>query len=137
MSTNRSMPDASVIPELVYPDVGQAIDWLCRAYGFTMRLRIGNHRAQLNIGSGAIVVTQRADVVPDSTEQPFGVMVRVEDVDHHYRNAIRHGADILQEPADYPYGERQYVTRDPGGYRWTFSHTIADVDPETWGGALS
>lgn len=136
MPTNRSMPSASVIPELAYPDVGEAIDWLCRAYGFTLRLRIGNHRAQLNAGNGAIVVTKRPDGVSDSVEQPFGVMIRVDDVDHHYQNALRHGADILQALADYPYGERQYVTRDICGYRWTFSQTIADVDPETWGGTL-
>ena len=137
MLSNRSMPTASVIPELAYPDVSKAIDWLCRAYGFTLRLRIGNHRAQLNIGNGAIVVTKRPDGLPNSADQPFAVMVRVEDVDHHYRNALQYGAEVLQAPTDYPYGERQYVTRDLCGYRWTFSQTIADVDPEAWGGSLS
>jgi uncharacterized glyoxalase superfamily protein PhnB len=41
----------------------------------------------------------------------------------------------VQAPADYPYGERQYTVEDPGGNRWTFSETIADVAPEEWGGA--
>jgi len=55
-----------------------------------VRLRIADHRVQLNVGGGA----------------------------------------------DYPYGERQYTVEDPGGHRWTFSQTIADVAPEKWGGAL-
>jgi uncharacterized glyoxalase superfamily protein PhnB len=40
MLVNRSMPRCTVIPELAYPDVGEAIDWLCNAFGFTLRLRI-------------------------------------------------------------------------------------------------
>lgn len=130
------MPNTCVIPELAYPDVDEAIDWLCRVYGFTLRLRIGNHRAQLNVGNGAIVVTERRDGSSNSADLSFAVMIRLEDVDRHYQHALRHGADILQEPADYPYGERQYVTRDLCGYRWTFSQTVADVDPASWGGSL-
>ena len=33
------------------------------------------------------------------------------------------------EPTDFPYGERQYEAEDPAGHRWTFSETLADVDP--------
>ena len=41
-----------VIPELAYRDVGEAVAWLCTAFGFRERLRIGDHRAQLTIGDG-------------------------------------------------------------------------------------
>ena len=40
-----------MIPELAYPDVRAAVDWLVRAFGFVERLRIGNHRAQLTFGN--------------------------------------------------------------------------------------
>jgi uncharacterized glyoxalase superfamily protein PhnB len=63
MLTNRSMPECTVIPVLSYPDVSQAIDWLCQAFGFTLRLRIGDHRAQLAIGSGAIVITKERTAI--------------------------------------------------------------------------
>jgi uncharacterized glyoxalase superfamily protein PhnB len=43
---------------------------------------------------------------------------------------------ILSPPADYPYGERQYSVEDLGGRRWTFSQSIADSDPASWGGEL-
>ena len=61
-------------------------------------------------------------------------MVRVEHVDRHCEHAIQHGARVLQPPADYPYGERQYSVEDFAGRRWKFSQSIADVDPTTWGG---
>ena len=57
MRPNRSMPDCTVIPELAYPDVGAAAAWLCRAYGFQVRLRIEDeHRIQLAVGDGAVVL---------------------------------------------------------------------------------
>ena len=132
MRVNRSMPRCSVIPELAYPDVGKAIEWLCRAYGFGLRLRIGDHRAQLNIGEGAVVLTQLSE--GDFVGRAHSVMVRVEDVDRHHERAARNGAAIRQAPADYPYGERQYVSQDLAGHVWTFSQSIADVAPEEWGG---
>ena len=58
MLQNQSMPASTVIPELAYPDIGEAVAWLSYAFGFTVRLRIGNHRAQLNVGDGAIVITE-------------------------------------------------------------------------------
>ena len=61
-------------------------------------------------------------------------MVRVADVDAHHRRSLAHGASIRMPPTDFPYGERQYSVEDPGGHRWTFSQSIADVDPRTWGG---
>lgn len=128
---NRSMPPSVIIPELPYPDVREAVDWLCRTFGFKERLRIGNHRAQLSCGEGSLVVTQR-----DEAGASFSVMVRVTDIDSHHEDAKKAGAQIINPPADYPYGERQYTVKDPGGHLWTFSQTISDVDPKTWGGIL-
>ena len=57
MLSNRSVPQCTMIPELSYPGVEAAADWLCGAFGFKVRLRIGNHRVQLKIGDGALTVT--------------------------------------------------------------------------------
>jgi uncharacterized glyoxalase superfamily protein PhnB len=40
------------------------------------------------------------------------------------------------EPTDFEYGERQYSVADPWGHQWTFSETLEDVDPASWGGIL-
>ncbi len=146
MLANRSMPQCTVIPELAYPDVEEAIKWLCDAFGFTLRIGIGDHRAQLNVGDGAVVLTERrrgegddsAGAVrsraPYQEELAHSVMVRVDDVDRHYERARQCGARIARPPADHPYGERQYTAEDLVGHRWTFSQSIADVAPEEWGG---
>jgi uncharacterized glyoxalase superfamily protein PhnB len=131
---NRSIPDASVIPEIAYPDVVAAADWIATAFGFRKRLQIGNHRYQLAYDGGALIVVQLPPgAPPDSATR--SVLVLVEDVDAHYERAIAEGAEIVHEPEDQPYGERQYSARDPWGYRWTFSQSIADVDPADWGGS--
>jgi len=132
---NRSMPASAVIPVLAYPDVEAAGRWLCEAFGFELRLAIGNHRVQLGFGGGAVVVTtlKSGEFVP-TKDEAFSVMVRVEDVDAHHRHAMLHGAMALSAPTSYPYGERQYSCRDLVGHTWTFSQTIADVAPEEWGG---
>jgi uncharacterized glyoxalase superfamily protein PhnB len=137
--SNRSMPDSVVIPVLAYPDVRQAVDWLGNAFGFVERLRIGDHRAQLSFGDGSVIVTGQQPVQGDPATGDSGyhsIMVRVADVDSHYQRVEQFGAQIVNPPADYPYGERQYTVKDPGGHYWTFSQTIADVDPESWGGQL-
>jgi uncharacterized glyoxalase superfamily protein PhnB len=125
---NRSVPSATVIPVLAYPDVVEASDWLCDAFGFEVRLRIGAHRAQLVAGDGAVIVTEL-----DERSGPSRVHMRVDDASAHHERAARAGARILNPPTDYPYGERQYSAQDPGGHNWTFSQSIADVDPTSWG----
>lgn len=130
MLSNRSMLRSTVLPELAYPDIGEAIRRLCEAFGFTLRIRMGDHRAQLNVGDGAVILIEMDREV--STK--VGVMVRVEDVNAHYEQARRNGVRILREPADYPYGERQYNAEDFAGHHWSFSQSIADVDPCEWGG---
>jgi hypothetical protein len=58
MTTNRSMPPGPVIPELPYADVPAAARWLCNAFGFRERLRIGSPRIQMHVGDGSIVVVE-------------------------------------------------------------------------------
>ncbi len=134
MLTNRSIPDATVIPVLAYRDVNAAASWLCEAFGFTVRLRIGSHRVQLNVGDGAVILRE---LRPNELNAPLGlghsITIRVEDADAHCRRAADHGAQITQKPATQPYGERQYAVEDLAGYSWTFSQSVKDVHPEEWG----
>ncbi len=131
MSTNRSMPSCAVIPVLPYPDVAEAVAWLGRAFGFVERLRIGDHRAQLTCGDGCLVVAATPGAAAGHS-----IMVRVPDADAHCRQARAAGAQIVSPPTDYPYGERQYTAADFAGHLWTFSQTVADVDPASWGGTV-
>jgi uncharacterized glyoxalase superfamily protein PhnB len=137
LKPNRSIPRATVIPVLIYPDVREAVDWLTSAFGFSERIRIGeNHRAQLSFGDGALIVgdVRHERRPPRPGEVTHAVMVRVPDAHAHCKHAREHGARIVAEPNDFEYGERQYTAEDPAGHQWTFSETLADVAPEEWGG---
>ena len=149
MIENRTMPAATVMPVLVYEDVAAACEWLCRVFGFRERWRAGNHRAQLEIDGGAVVLGEaRTGAAGEPHEgRTFAsesqgsishmVMVRVADIGSHFEQARDCGAEILQSPRDFPYGERQYSAVDLGGHHWTFTQSIADVAPEDWGGVSS
>ena len=138
MLTNRSIPAATVIPVLVYPDVRAAVAWLSEAFGFVERIQIGeDHRSQMRIGAdGAVIV---ADVSGDRQAPVPGaethlLKVRVEDVAAQFERARAHGARVIHEPADQPYGERECTVEDLAGHRWQFTQTVRDVAPEEWGG---
>ena len=125
---------------LIYPDVRAAVSWLTQAFGFVERLQIGeDHRSQMNVGEGGAVIIGdvRSDrVAPRPGEFTHAVLVRIGDAAAHCQRAQAEGAKILEEPTDHVYGERQYTAEDPWGHRWTFSQTLADVDPVDWGGIL-
>ena len=134
MRLNRSMPPGQMIPELTYPDISAAAQWLSYAFGFSERLRIANHRIQLTFGSGAVILVN--GTVQPSDCSSHSIMVRVDDVDRHFTHAQKAGVKVMGAPTTYPYGERQYAAQDLVGHRWVFSQTVADVDPNEWGGVL-
>jgi uncharacterized glyoxalase superfamily protein PhnB len=133
MRANRSIPSATVIPVLAYADLGAAVTWLCDTFGFTERLRIPGHRVQLHVPNGGAMVAIQGDesVRPGSAHS---IMVRVESVDAHHARAAQAGATIVRPPQSHAYGERQYTVRDVGGHTWTFTESVDDVTPESWGG---
>ena len=130
MRYNRSVPPCPVIPFLCYPDPSAAANWLENAFGFTVRLRIANHRIQMRAGDGCITLRE-GDIVPN---QSCNVQVRIDDALAHCERARQAGAKILTEPVDHVYGERQYNAEDFYGHKWDFTETLRDVEPETWGG---
>jgi len=134
---NRSVPPPRVIPVLVYPDVRAAVAWLEAALGARERVRIGEgHRAQLSLNGAAVIVAEPGNtrVAPSGGVTTHMVMLRVDDADAVCERARKHGARVLMEPTDFPYGERQCELEDPFGQRWSVTQTIADVAPEEWGG---
>ncbi len=137
MKRSRSVPNATVVPVLVYPDVREAVRFLTQAFGFVERVQIGeDHRSQLSHGDGALIIGDaRGDRRPPRPgEETHSVLVRVDDARAHCEQARAGGAKITMEPRDFEYGERQYNAEDPWGHQWTFSETLRDTAPEEWGG---
>ena len=57
---NRSAPAATIVPILIYDDVGKSLAWLCCAFGFVERLRVPGPdgvimHAQLAVREGALM----------------------------------------------------------------------------------
>lgn len=137
MKNNRSVPPATVVPVLVYPDVRAAVAFLSTAFGFVERTRIGeSHRAQLAVGDdGAVIIAEIGGEL--SPPRPGGVThvvrVRVADVDAVFARACDHGAVVLEAPVDREYGERDCTLEDLAGHRWQLAEAKADVAPEDFG----
>ena len=139
MLISRTTGSSSVVPELVYPDVEEAVAWLRDTFGLVELWRAGGHRARMAFGNGVIILAdadpEYGRTAPEGGEtRSHAVMVKVGNVDAHHEHALQRGARILSPPTDYSYGERQYSVVDLAGHHWTFTQTIADLAPEDWGG---
>lgn len=50
----------------------------------------------------------------------------VDDVDLIFEQAVKHGAEVVFEPADMDYGDRQGGVIDPAGNYWWISKRLVD-----------
>jgi uncharacterized glyoxalase superfamily protein PhnB len=129
---------------LYYEDSKAAIDWLCRAFGFRVRLVVEGEdgrveHSELMYGEGLIMVGH-----PKPEKFPYmktpkmvggantqNMMVYVDDVEAHYARAKAAGAVIERELETVDYGEeywsdRGYGCRDIGGHHWWFYQRLRD-----------
>jgi len=129
-----------------YQDAAAAIDWLCDAFGFEVRLKVEGdggriEHSELTYGEGLIMVGQES---PESerlwkrsmrSPKSLGgactqsIMFFVDDADAHCAQARARGAHIVEEPATHDYGEaywtdRSYGARDPEGHLWWITQRL-------------
>lgn len=130
----------NVIPFLSYEDVGAAMDWLCRAFGFEERERLTDDHGVIGHGTLAIEggLVYCATPTPDYQspkhhaesceaarkwlQVPWvidGVLVQVDDLDAHFARAKEAGAAMLTGIEDGG-GGRLYRVADIEGHRWMF-----------------
>jgi uncharacterized glyoxalase superfamily protein PhnB len=125
---------------LYYDDPKTAIDWLCRAFGFELQLKVEGEggsieQSELTFGGGLLMVSGAKPRFPNQkTPRAAGgntqnLMVYVDDIDAHCERARAAGANITHPPETYDYGEkywtdRSYEAEDPGGHRWWFAQRL-------------
>lgn len=127
-----------ITPYLHYEDVGAALGWLARAFGFRERMRlIGPNgaiaHAEMERDDGVIMMGNPGPQYrnPKRLGQVTQTLyVYVDDVDKHFAHASQAGARITEEPADQFYGDRRYAAEDPEGHVWYFAQHVRDVAPE-------
>ena len=129
-----------------YRDAAAAIDWLCKAFSFEVRLRIEGEggrieHSELTYGEGLIMVSQEggdrawhahmrspASVGGANTQC---LMFFVDDADAHCAHARRNGARVVEDPATHDYGEdywtdRSYGALDCEGHLWWFTQRLRE-----------
>jgi len=136
---------------LYYDDAAKAIDWLCDAFGFQIRIKVEGEggrieHSELEFGEGLIMVgtaSDKADKFPfmRSPAQVGGgntqnLFVYVDDVEAHCARARVHGATIVFEPKITDYGEdhwsdRTYECVDLGGHHWWFAQRLRNPKTPT------
>jgi len=122
----------AITPYLLYEDGEAAIEFLTRAFGFAEVERAvgsaGGLHAELELPphGGRICLGQPPGGFrnPGTVGATAHVIALVDDVDAHCERARAAGADITAEPADLPFGVRQYGCSDPQGHEWYFAQPI-------------
>lgn len=125
---------------LYYVEAAKAIDFICDAFGFEVRIRVEGENgriehSELVYGEGLVMV---GDVAGREDRYPYrrcpsqvggintqSIMVYVDDVEAHHTRAVAAGAKVCSELATVDYGEdywsdRGYECEDPGGHHWWF-----------------
>ncbi len=120
-----------VIPLLVYRDIQAAHDFLVDAFGFSPgSVEFGPEgdavHGEVRVGKTTIWLHRATEVYDLDSPQEVdmagsGIVVHVSDVDAHFDRALAAGAKIAYEPADQPYGQREYEAQDLEGHRWWFA----------------
>src|ERR1700733_3531739 len=141
MIRNRSVPADLVLPHVFYEDLGAAIEWLSRAFGFVEEFRYGEpvSGAQVHLGNAWIMLSTSREGRRSPAELGFATQsltIFLEQVEDHYARAKNEGARILEEPHETEYGEFQYAAEDLEGHRWLFSRHARDLSPDTWGATI-
>jgi uncharacterized glyoxalase superfamily protein PhnB len=129
---------------LYYQSASRAIDWLCNAFGFEVRLKVEGEggrieHSELEYGEGVIMVAEETSTkhgesyrrAPGSIggANTQNMFVYVDDVEAHCARARAAGAAIDVEPKTSDYGEdywtdRSYGCRDLEGHHWWFAERL-------------
>jgi uncharacterized glyoxalase superfamily protein PhnB len=119
--------ESDLIPLLACADIAAEHDFLVDVLGFISagiertpdgrvihaEVRLDRRRVWLHR------VDERANLRPPGRGLVGGgVVVHVPDVDERFARIRDAGAEILSEPADQDYGQREFGVRDPEGHIW-------------------
>ncbi len=127
-----------------YDDAHGAIDFLCRAFGFELRLKVEGEGgrvdySELTFGEGLVSVHQSGDGAGKSPRSVGGantqvLAVIVDDADAHCEHARAAGAKIVEPPKTSDHGDdywtdRGYRAEDLEGHQWWFWQRLREGKP--------
>jgi uncharacterized glyoxalase superfamily protein PhnB len=129
---------------IFYQDPAAALDWLCDAFGFELRLKVEGDggeivHSELTYGEGLVMVggsggKEDWQAIMRSPKDLGGANTQslclfVDDVDAHCAHARQRGARVVREPSTSDYGDdywtdRSYGALDPEGHLWWFMQRL-------------
>jgi predicted enzyme related to lactoylglutathione lyase len=120
---------APTAPEFFVPDVAKAARFYVDVLGFKAH-RVDPDFAVLGLGESIVMLADERmyGAMGGSTGGPRGAFVDIRiivpDVDAVYRTCVELGASVVHDIADRPYGLRDFIIRDPNGFRLRFASPI-------------
>jgi uncharacterized glyoxalase superfamily protein PhnB len=141
--SEREPKPPGIHPAIRYDDPNAAVDWLCRAFGFTADevfhddARVVRH-AVLSLGTGEVVGEVMGEVMGKvmvsgprapgwlggtaaaPLAAPISLYVVVDDPVAHHDRAAAEGATVVRGLEHTGYGSHEYSARDPEGNLWSF-----------------
>lgn len=123
----------AITPYLLYEDVGGALKFLSKAFGFRRygpkvqgpdgkishaTMQLGDDIVMMGCPGRSYRNPRRLGHVTQN------LYVNVDNVDKHFLRAKKAGATVLERPTDTEYGHRRYGVADPEGHVWYFAHEI-------------
>lgn len=132
--------EPNIIPMIAYEDGIKALEWLCKAFGFTERVRWVDDagrlsHGELTLGDGVIMLAtptpdyqspkhhrETCSAAAKWSTVPYiidGALVYVPDIEAHFKTAVAAGAHILSQIETGGPGPR-YRAEDLEGHRWMF-----------------
>jgi uncharacterized glyoxalase superfamily protein PhnB len=131
---------------VTYQDAAAAIDWLCKAFGFEVRIKIEGEggrieHSELTYGEALLMVAQESPQADRAWKREMrspkslggkttqSIMLYVDEVDAHCARARAAGARIVDEPETHDYGadhwsDRGYCALDPEGHIWWIAERL-------------
>jgi PhnB protein len=123
----------AITPYLLYEDVGGALTFLAKAFGFRKSGRAMSrsdgkiYHAAMKLGDDLVMMGCPGSEYKNPKrlgQATQNLYVNVPDVDKHFQRARKAAAKILEEPTDTFYGHRRYGAEDPEGHQWYFAQEI-------------
>ena len=133
-----------IVPQLAYQDIGAALEWLAKTFGFREREEgrftmpdgtVGH--AEMEVAADVVFMLGSHSGHGTSSPRILGgrsqyLAVYVDDIEAHYARTRAAGAPIELELEDTPWGDRRYQTEDLEGHRWSFHQQLREVAPGEW-----
>jgi len=94
--------------------------------GFSIDQSDGDH-SLVSLGGFALDLVSMRDEDPFTRDSMSGdkgrgvyIYIRVEDIDAQYQSLVQAGFTPHTKPKDWPWGNREFILKDPDGYKLCF-----------------